>query len=304
MSGSRNSTEFEIEVERAQHDFMWTDDTEWSPVPDGSLRNDGMEFITPPVRFETLGRMAREYYAAHDRLGYEANIRTGIHVHADMRWRTLEQVAAICAVYAYVEPLMFEYCGAEREECIYCVPWYRAPDDAILLGELLRSDGDWRHVHHGLERMCKYGALYLEPLRRLGTIEFRAAPTYENPHHLMTWVALIKRLVLAGTYYGTPERVMQVITQHPSRLVQFVFQGEFDEDYALTLLDECDTVGVVAHLVRTRPKFQWVHKFEEPMENPGSYFREVRPVRSNDLAFVDEFEADYDDDDDYDEEDY
>jgi len=297
----------EIEVENGS-DCDWTDNSDWQRVHDGSLRNDGMEFITPPVEMRQLQSMVREYYEQHDNRGYEANIRTGIHVHADMTWRTIEQVAAICAVYAVVEPLMFELCGPEREECIYCVPWYRATDDADLMGNLLELDTP-RRVRGHLEAACKYSALYIEPLRRLGTIEFRQAPTYASARELMVWAKAVEKIVTIGTYYGTPARVLEVAENNLQQIVQFVFKG-MDMERAEQLIEECDSIGVAQRLVRTRQPSNWQHNMDNPLEQSGVYYQYAGNEGRRPLHVADPFEElldsdEYRDDDDYDEqEDY
>ncbi len=294
----------EIEVERG-HDSYWVDDSEWMRVEDGSLRDDGMEFITPPVEMDTLSSMVDEYYRQHDDRGYRATIRTGIHVHADMRWRSLEQVSAICTVYALLEPLLFEMCGPDREENIYCVPWYRAPDEADLLRELLDQD-EWREVHHRLEGACKYSALYLEPLRRLGTIEFRQAPTFENAAEMKAWAKVVDKLTKLGTYLGTPERVVEYWRKYPVAVLRFVMGNSVDVDRSMLLIEECDSEGVATRLVRTRQKFSWVHQLDEPLDESGVYYRHAgngerqRPRFSIDEnPFEEEYDDDYDEDEEY-----
>lgn len=269
----------EIEVEHCLDPPVWCGETQWSWVEDGSLRNNGMEFITPPVIIEELGDMVQEYYRHHDREGYQASLRTGIHVHADMRWRTVEQVTAICTLYSILEPALFELCGPEREECIYCVPWYRAPDEVEVLNQVrMYADerDDWRTAHSHLGGACKYSALYLEPLRRLGTIEFRAAPTFDRAADLMRWVHTLRRLVALGHYLGTPERVVDYYEGHPYRVLSTVLGDETDVMDAATLIELEDSAGVAAGLVRTKQKFEWKHIIEEPLERTGVYYNARR----------------------------
>ena len=296
----------EIEVENG-YNCGWTDNSDWNRVEDGSLRNDGMEFITPPATMRHVGAMSREFYEQYEDNNYVANVRTGIHVHADMRWRTLEQVASIVALYCVLEPLLFEMCGPDREECIYCVPWYRAPDDADLLREM-RDMGEWRDVHYKLEQSCKYSALYLEPLRRLGTIEFRQAPTFESHRDLMRWVNAIDKLVTLGTYFGSVERVVKEAERDPTRMVEFVLP-HLDVEYALNIIEECDSIGVAHRLVRTRKPVSWRHELGEELEQSGVYYQHAGGQRDPGLLRIedDPFEEIREDgewDEDYDEEDY
>jgi hypothetical protein len=255
----------EIEVENC-HNVGWADEAGWQVIGDGSLRGAGIEFISPPVEYATLKTMLMAYYHAHHENGYHANTRTGIHVHMDMRCRTLEQVAAICAVYAIVEPILFSMCGPEREECIYCVPWYRATEDIKLLRTVLDNPG--QAAGH-INATCKYAALYLEPLLRFGTIEFRQAPTFVTYEEMMLWVDAIRRLVVFGEYRKTPE---EVLDYDLDRLIGFIFPG-LDLDLAKEMIEENDSLGVAAYLVRTKPKMDWSFPEAEPMAQSGVYYR-------------------------------
>lgn len=258
----------EIEVEGCRNYDWALDGGQWRPVADGSLRGNGMEFITPPVEYARLKTMLMAYYQAHYDNGYIANARTGIHVHMDMRHRTLEQVGAICAVYSIVEPILFDICGADREEGIYCVPWYRATEDAKLLRKAM--DEEDRHMSvDALMHTCKYAALYLEPLTRLGTIEFRAAPTFVTYEEMMIWVDAIRRLVTFGDYRGTPESVLDYDLE---RMIEFIFPG-LDVPYAVGRIEEHDCLGVASYLVRTKPKLDWTFPEGEPMAQTGVYYQ-------------------------------
>jgi hypothetical protein len=190
----------ELEVEEARVPSE-VSTTLWTTVHDGSLRDNGVEFLSrrPMTRAE-VERSVPIFYEWRDRYNFQDNIRTSTHVHVNVLGKTAEQVAAICAVYTLVEPLLFRYCGRLREENIYCVPWYRATQELESV----------RHLHKGeiLTHMaCKYSALFLEPLIRFGTLEFRHAPIFQTAGELLTWVDICERIVESG--FETIEDVLE-----------------------------------------------------------------------------------------------
>ena len=122
---------------------------------------------------------------------------------------TLEELGAALTAYAVVEPLLFRVCGNEREENIYCVPWYRAPEQAQRAGSVVQ--GEWAEA----QTSCKYSSLYLEPLIRFGTLEFRQAPLWETKDELTFWVDLIRAVVHnAIDIYGSSDLVLESVREN------------------------------------------------------------------------------------------
>jgi len=235
----------EVEVEQAgEHPSrQWLTAHKWRVTEDGSLRNNGLEFVSSPVTlrtamhsYEALCEKAREF-------GYVANARTGIHVHADMRDLEVTQVAGVVAAYAAFEPLFFDLVGREREENIYCVPWYRAPEEGELIATLVTGD------YARLRDACKYSALYLMPLRKFGTIEFRAAPTWVDPEPMRRWMQAINRCIRWGMTQ-TPQSVLEACNTDPNTLVKQVFGRVFDHiEDPESLMDGVDSLGTVATML-------------------------------------------------------
>lgn len=309
----------EIEVEGVT-DSRWASEpgSFWAAKEDGSLRNSGAEFITEPIRWKHLMEAVGQYYYNHKECGYQPSIRTGIHVHVDMRFRTAPEVLAICCLYAYMEPLLMRMCGPSREECVYCVPWYRAPDNVALLrqfmSEMSVTDRDRAQVYGSrtLNAMCKYSALYVEPLRRFGTIEFRSAPTYEREEDLVEWLSVIRRLVEVGIDMGTPESVRAMVKEDFPAVYMSVFEAWENKLSAIDarrLLRSAGSTAVASSLVRTSFPDKWKHKFEPVMENVGALSaRQTTRVRlaPNPFGNPEQVRAEYDDsleledDDDYD----
>jgi hypothetical protein len=177
------------------------DDSLWATVSDGSLRGAGVEFLSSrPFTRDEVTAQVQLFYGWLNEHRYTTGVRTSTHVHANVLGMTEAQVAAVCHVYTLLEPLLYRYCGPLREENIYCVPWYRARDELTYVGQLMR--GRWT----GLHSSCKYSGLYLEPIVRFGTLEFRQAPVFDTAEELLTWVDMVDRIVYSG--FDSPQEVM------------------------------------------------------------------------------------------------
>lgn len=192
----------EIEVEAVRTLPEDWEQSRWNIVADGSLRNRGQEFISQPSTYEQLEEMIPQFYRWNSMFGYESNIRTSTHVHVNvLDFDTVELAAALTA-YAIVEPLLFRVCGEEREQNIYCVPWYRGIQETRCVRRLESGSGSFG------SRACKYSALYMEPIERFGTVEFRHAPVFPDADTFMFWLGLCKSVIHNGKLFETGEEVM------------------------------------------------------------------------------------------------
>lgn len=236
----------EIEVENAPDNTYprgrgsWVNKFGWNLTGDGSLRDGGLELISQPSDMRTLVRAFRTHCNWAKEYDWRASIRTSIHVHANMLSRTMSQVQGIAAAYAAFEPLMFQLVGPEREEGIYCVPWYRAPSEAGVL-----TCGDDHAAWHAAPDSCKYSALYVAPLHRFGTIEFRAAPSWMEPAPMIRWLCAINRLIRWGQDQS-PLSVLEQCQGDVNGLVHEIFGRTMAEVMdPESLMDEVDSLGVV-----------------------------------------------------------
>jgi hypothetical protein len=197
----------EIELEDGQ-DIPAMRDHLWRVESDGSLRHCGIEFVSKALTIEEVAVAIEQVYGWMDKYGYTTSHRTGIHIHMDMRHRTPAQISGILTAYAALEPVLFAMVGADREQNIYCIPWYRALDQAEVWPR--HGPPASRTLNRVCTRSCKYSALYLEPLYRFGTLEFRHAPTFSDVEELAYWIEALTRLVRYGEKH-TPSAILNDI---------------------------------------------------------------------------------------------
>jgi hypothetical protein len=169
----------------------------WKATQDGSLRHRGVEFISVPMQKEhALHALSDLYSCMNDGL-FAPSVRTGIHVHANVSQMENYELLQVMRAYAAAEPLLMQYVGVEREQNIYCVPLYRASNERqrwLEFASLLRLPTLRNKISSAarlLDACCKYSALNISPISRLGTVEFRHAPTFARFSDMRGWLDLV-----------------------------------------------------------------------------------------------------------------
>ena len=156
---------------------------------DGSLRNNGYEYISQPLIPETAIAAFRALHGTIDcRPDIKFSNRTSIHVHANCMNLESATIRNIVLWYALYEELFFLMCDPDRRNNIHCV---------ALTETYLPS-----LYHHTLgnlvSRWHKYTALNLKPLAKYGTIEFRHMQGHDDPELLRQWLSAITGLFDLG----------------------------------------------------------------------------------------------------------
>lgn len=191
----------ELEIEAVQ-DFNnnWMEDNEINVEVDGSLRNNGKEFLLPPSYKEDLVDLFKTLHGYVDLGSDPFSVRTSTHVHVNCIHSTENQVRALLFLYAIFEPLAFAYVGEERKNNIHCMPLgsTHMPNYYGNSLENLVGDGKWH----------KYTAFNLLPLRELGTVEFRHLGGTDDPERFRTWLDFIQ------TLWDNAHKVGQVTKAH------------------------------------------------------------------------------------------
>lgn len=167
-------------------------------VEDGSLRNNGMEFVSVPIRGQNIHYLLHALMAKLGK-GAEFTERTSIHVHLNVRRMTVEQLVTLLITYIVVEQSLYRFikrAGFERSRNIFCVPlsesqhYLGVPYLIYLLknndiGALLNN------IHHYWR---KYSGLNLLPIHTQGTVEFRQLGGTKDVDVILDWVNIIQCL--------------------------------------------------------------------------------------------------------------
>lgn len=169
----------------------------WTEKEDGSLRNNGREFVSrlgmlyehTPIALQAL----EEYVTTVTGGLVEANARTGLHIHIDVSRLTVYQLANLFFIYSIFEPMIFHVSGG-RTENIFCVPW---ETNRHTLGQItssilrIETHPSWRWRNYS-----KYCGLNLSSINNYGTLEFRMHKGTYKAEEIQRWASFIRNLYL------------------------------------------------------------------------------------------------------------
>jgi len=161
----------EIEVENAKAMLKLLPNYWWKQVAEHSVRNDGIEIVTAPIKGEDIFSALDSFEVMHKLSPkLQTSARTGVHIHIDFRDNTLEELKRFVSLYTIFEKVLFSVCGAGRENNPYCVP---ISSGNYVHSALLALNSDSELINFMIY-INKYYALNLRPLATQGSIEFRA----------------------------------------------------------------------------------------------------------------------------------
>jgi len=196
-----NSPEIGIEIEVENINKNPTTLFGWTLESDGSLRNNGIEFVSwilKPTQIETaINEVKRVLSPEH-----HFSPRTSVHIHMNCRDRTLMQIYNIVLLYQCFEDLLFNFVGKSRKKSIFCTPvgntnYYTSLKELLLRNKIPAWD--------------KYTSLNLQRLTDLGTIEFRQLYGTLNEEKLYNWIKLLYDLYDYAIKYTTIELEAKIL---------------------------------------------------------------------------------------------
>ena len=173
----------ECEIESVEPDQSFDN---FMSTHDGSLRNDGMEFISRPLDRGVLLNSFRNLHASIQLYEPEQAFspRTSTHVHVNCRTLTTEQTRQLVLFYALFEDFFFAMVNKDRRGNIHCVPLTETFLPSIYKYDLTRYIKSWH----------KYTALNVLPLGKQGSIEFRHLQGTKDDQLLGEWLMTLDNL--------------------------------------------------------------------------------------------------------------
>jgi len=258
----------EVEVEGITNPYLDDPGTLfWRLVEDGSLRNNGWEFVSIPMGGQTIPAALAwlKDHLARTNPKLDFSERTSDHVHVNVRDLSVENLYCFLLLYLVFEPLLYEYvfnsCRRNREKSIFCVPvsdGIETLDIMTLLSCLER--GSKEGLLGVIYSWRKYAGLNLHPIRTQGTVEFRHMGGMLDVPLLCQWINLLLALKRASQQRD-PKEVLEEIkelntTSQYSQFLQRIFE-EMSEVLTLHNLKNTLERGVTTIktlLIRSDPK--------------------------------------------------
>lgn len=198
----------------------------WSRHDDGSLRNNGMEWVTIDGLLGQDLSAALVCFNENRGRAWESTFRTGLHIHMDVCNMDIEPFARLCILYALTERLLFHWVGADRENNINCLPWYKAQADLPAIARLMSTLISPSSFQRTAANLSRYSALNLAALRKFGTIEFRHMQTTFDTETIKTWINLLMSLKKSSedcwNNMGLSD-IVEYATNNPLRFVRRVY---------------------------------------------------------------------------------
>lgn len=163
----------EIELENVTNASLNTE--YWRSISDGSLRNNGREFVfNGPKGGRDLFLACVELDTFLSRQQVDGNWRCSTHVHVNMRMATVRQLKNTIIGALIYEKLLFRLSGFHRYSNNFCAAFGFAQHQlAILAAAWDMEDSDF--LNYVCTSWDKYSALNLRPLASYGSIEFRSS---------------------------------------------------------------------------------------------------------------------------------
>lgn len=180
----RRAIGIEVEVENIRKRFPY-DPCIWFSKEDGSLRNNGWEYVTYPV-IGTQIKYAIEtlFEGLPDTADFSD--RTSIHIHVNVRDYTYENVLNVILLYTVFERLLYRYAGPQRYKNIFCIPIQETKLPIAIANFLVNKDfitliREWQ----------KYSGMNLLCIRNFGTIEYRHMEGNRDQYRILNWINLL-----------------------------------------------------------------------------------------------------------------
>lgn len=153
----------------------------WTAAEDGSLRNNGREFITHPIpAYYAIGALLNLFEGKYAK-NFCFSPRTSVHVHLNCQDLSTQQVVDILLLYGLYERLLYRFVGKSRWKNIYCTP-------------VTETDFYSNLGYYGVKAPWeKYTGLNILPLSQHGTIEFRHMHGTTDVRKLSIWIDLITK---------------------------------------------------------------------------------------------------------------
>ena len=202
----------EIELEGVQGANRFRSDY-WEVKGDGSLRNNGYEFV---MRGPTGGVDLRNAVVEIDSFlngkNPDGNWRCSTHVHVDVREMNAQQLKHMILIYTVLEKVLFKLSGIHRYKNNFCCALGFAQQQLKVLSRAWTQERTYDFTNRLVQGWDKYSAINLLPMTNFGSVEFRIAEAKWSKGKLML---LCNRFLaikeLAKSWQGTEDELIEHI---------------------------------------------------------------------------------------------
>ena len=165
----------------------------WYAKYDGSLRNDGVEFVTDKLYGKDLSLALDElndYFMTLSCNPTESD-RCSVHIHLDIRDLSKTEFIRLLIDYAIFENVLFNYCGKHRKDNLYCLPFARSDMFKKTLADMYTSFEERTKFTHIIRAFPKYSALNVGASAYYCSLEFRQYGGTTDMMRIKEWINII-----------------------------------------------------------------------------------------------------------------
>lgn len=222
----------ELEIENANQDWAVAG---MSVTTDGSLRHNGLEFITSPMTYSNMMHVLTNFFGNAKmppdgaQLGLAEELRNysercSVHVHTNVGNLTFDQLASLCILYQVFESCLFNFVGNDRQKNIFTVPW---SETQLSYRTVERLAGGSTDTIRGWQ---KYTALNLLPIGDKGSIEWRHLNGTSDVEKIGVWLRLIGHMFRVATTLTRQEVAGLVMSLNTTSLYRGIIEQVFQTD--------------------------------------------------------------------------
>ena len=181
----------------------------WQVKGDGSLRNGGIEFISPALKPEQVRRALAAVMGSiySYKKTPDFSWRTSIHVHLECIHLLVREFKALMLLDVVFEEALFQFANPGRRDTnIFCTPITRS--HFYSLGDFINADSPdalvqtFAYLNKDIE---KYSALNINHMYDFGTVEFRHLRGTGDHRLLHTWISILLKMFSAAQKVTTEE---------------------------------------------------------------------------------------------------
>lgn len=223
VTGQKYGIELEVEgcgIDFGEHEQL----TKWRVVEDGSLRNNGREFVSKVLSNKEINKALEELNSVFAEFAQtHASFRCGTHIHYNMSDRTVQQALEFLLASLLFENVLVAAFSPERRESVFCVSW----SDTVGIHDIIRrwKSGNFTSaLIRTIENSGKYRTINVLPLQRYGTIEFRMFPSTTNMEELRSFIEVLTRIDNLYKEVGISALIESVI-KNPPAAMSYLFDG-------------------------------------------------------------------------------
>ena len=292
----------------------------WKIVGDGSLRNDGAEFVSEPVYGQDINNALADFTKTLNDTHSEPVVssRTSVHVHMDVEDMSVEQLGLFLLLVTLFEKLLYTYCGYDRYDNIFCHPIEKSISTMSIISEIVTHKED-DPILDAVSGYHKYTGCNIKPILpdarkgdQGGHIEFRMHKGTYDTTRIKEWVNILMCLKkYSMEFEQKPEELLQHLSMRGlDETVQDIF-GEYYNTVAYADMFEhmYDNMAVVQYIFKYSaslnslielydkecvPNPIWIewYKRKNNKRNKGTVNKEIQAIVGRDEDETDQHNVD------------